>query len=427
MAIHSSPLPVADASRENRDENRSQNALRLFSPDLDFLEMDFDPGIGTEVEEQVSPILPKEKEEDEYNLQVVVLKNLDAPSTSDIAHCLPPPNSNEHSTNSVDVVDGVDLNSNLVSACSPEPSLGLLVKRRVSDPLCGKIKLKSMTKSSSVDNPSDIYIVSGPSVDRKDLVVILKNADSLEFKKTVNQPLCFSLPAHGISAVTHALRAFGMTHTPHQVTDKLRPRHRDLAVSVLDYLKICSEGAINQKDIAAAISNLSDGNLMATFIELNANNVDHVKNWLPAAIRDGQIPILTFPSEGRTQTFESWNHLFINQVEDERLVLISPTLPLSFDDLRTLTNTPTCVEIPADEILRMVLNDGFISDFRAIYEFDDVRWQDLNVLGQICHLFRTPCTSRQSIILPSECRMGITLVSIKTSLRVFHSTKANPV
>ncbi|XP_044735640.1 uncharacterized protein LOC123297888 [Chrysoperla carnea] len=381
---------------------------RESSPEMDYLEMDFDPGPSCEADSESSVDIDL----DEQNIQV------------------------ESSHPPVAIVKA-DFELNL-----PSTSTGI---RHTNTLPRNYYELSDISKTNSEeqtpDNGSECSLV----------------ADQLLYNDCLEQSLAYSIyhydntrPLSPImfwdekdvqskqfnllhagcvtNAVLNALLALDKIPPriiPEWANQYLIPNMRyedpDQDLDLCHFLIAKSTALPSHEDLITGIKQVTGGNSIYTrFFPTWPERNFSLSHWLKYWLEHNVIPIITINQQvlQKDITALEWQHHTIFGVSSTGIYLTDPVQCISEDVLHKKLTSDSILLIKRSDILSRW---NKTTDLGALYNIEDKRWHRVNTLGKLVHLLREvkssstvnekSATNNYHIPIPTSVRAGITLVS----------------
>ncbi|XP_044264549.1 uncharacterized protein LOC123011257 [Tribolium madens] len=427
--------PLDEVPGNGREENSS--------PEMDFLEMDFDPGpsgdadsdsiSNAEIDNAASLPLDSKTE------KVVEPKPC---CSKDLNNEIPQETSN---INKFD--NGVKSKYLNLTKTIPEPikepvtttkteikmPWSCTLSERTRTAKCLRMVKRHHSSRGELSSPSetglnnDINITNLTSFHNATGKILIddKNSVAIDVEKTmiwthheacVKQITQVGPSACGATAVLNVLIALRFPiPTPEKVQECVNTRMRANSSPLTEYLLSRSRAGCTHRDLILGLYKLSDKRLYSRFFAMYPERVVNLQSWLGYWIKNGAVPIATLnlqKCEGNIP--DSWHHQMIFGVGPEGIYLTNP--------LECIDPAELWPQLSSESVL-LIRTEDVISrwnpkvDLPQLMRINDVRWKELNVVGQIAKVVResrretrADYISTSHIRIPAEYKAGITLV-----------------
>ncbi|KAK6624734.1 hypothetical protein RUM44_011594 [Polyplax serrata] len=444
---------------QQQDEERSNPGS---SPEMDYLEMDFDPG----------PSLEQDSEDEIENFEKKTSNDSSVPE-------LP----SEHVENSVQEAGVVQKNVNCGSQESkPGPSNETLCLSKNnnsktvtsnSNTCCTKSKENvsgSRGAQYSIDESSDNYDVGsderqefdkeerncgscnnhsygGRRLDNKNLWTddrelsnVQKSVTEADLKRPFDGIMLWTEPeaisnqvtlassevSCGATAVINVMLALKMRFSIEKVKEGICTRLRSDSSSIPQYLVSRSFAGVAHENLIRGIHHASQGVLYAKFFQMYPRRDIALSRWLSRWMKMGAVPIATMnvqrdikgstspigATASESSASDSRHHQMIYGVNSKGIHLMNPMECLRDEELWCRLTSPSVLNVKRQEIVSRWSPDTNLKPL--MFQSDD-RWKTMNVLGQVVNIIReSPDPSAQGKFLTQHISIpassGITLV-----------------
>ncbi|EFA05888.1 uncharacterized protein LOC100141576 [Tribolium castaneum] len=427
--------PLDEVPGNGREENSS--------PEMDFLEMDFDPGPSGDAD---SDSISNAEIDNAASLPLdSKTEKVEEPKpccSKDLNNDLPPESSN---INKFD--NGVKSKYLNLTKTIPEPIKEpiIAIKNEIKMPWSCTLSERTRTAKSlrmvkrhhssrgELSSPSeiglnnDINITNLTSFHNATGKILIddKNSVDCDVEKTmiwthheacVKQITQVGPSACGATAVLNVLNALRFPiPTLEKVQECVNTRLRANSSPLTEYLLSRSQAGCTHRDLIVGLYKLSEKRLYSRFFAMYPERVVNLQSWLGYWIKNGAVPIATLnlqKCEGSIP--DSWHHQMIFGVGPEGIYLTNP--------LECIDPAELWPQLSSESVL-LVRTEDVISrwnpkvDLPQLMRINDVRWKELNVVGQIAKVVResrrearADYISTSHIQIPAEYKAGITLV-----------------
>uniref|UniRef100_A0A0K2U6Z4 Putative LOC100878358 [Megachile rotundata] n=1 Tax=Lepeophtheirus salmonis TaxID=72036 RepID=A0A0K2U6Z4_LEPSM len=426
-SAHSSPPPphlsVPPASGHHHVSHEQD------SPDMDFLEMDFDeesvsesPSVSLHLEEDETGGVTEEEEEPLPPLRSVPPPPPPPP---------PPPQQQLCQSLSPSVVRSRSLNLPLaetkadMSACS----------RGNSDPGATHVdeivslnKLSQKETDSSKDDSDPSFEVNE---DPPELTMIWTE-EEVKTKATWS----IETASTGSIAVMNVLRAlnytperediinyFNSVRSSEQQTEEFSSsclpcsdNSSEEPKGLTSYLFSCCMNSPNHKDLISVVNLYTKGQVVSRFFSTYPSRkfTPSLSKWLINWIQKGAIPVATINLREEKELFPgSWHYLMIFGVGPTGIYVTNPIVCAPEKFFLRYLSYPSEMVVDKSDILKRWHHE---TDLTPLRDIKDGRWREINVLGQVIHTLREECqkqplggTAPECIRIPCNHECGITL------------------
>ncbi|KAL3288637.1 hypothetical protein HHI36_003070 [Cryptolaemus montrouzieri] len=415
-------LPILD-NNEVADEQRQGNS----SPEMDFLEMDFDPGPSGDADSESSsssqvdqacelPFDTNEKVEDQ---EPCCSKNIEVVKLSEI--------SKEPSK----ILQSLSSSKNEIKDCKTKSCLKSVQKELVMPWSCTlwqrtraskqlRVVKKHMNSFGELSSPKE---GTTPTSDYKssdccDSVCEDENEKIMiwsDREASLKQITQISPSSCGATAVLNVLVALRLPIPSidkiHEfVQTKLRANFSPLC----EYLQSRSTAGCSHREIISGLKNASNGRIYARFFSMYPERCVNIYKWLGFWIQHGAVPVATLNLQKCDGSIpDSWHHQMIFGVDSTNVYLTNP--------LECVNSSVLWHQLVSESVL-LIRRQDVVSrwnprvDLEELGKIKDNRWRDLNVLGQVAKVIREQprsCRENASITshikIPADYKSGITL------------------
>lgn len=332
LEIHEIPM------QPNKERSESS------SPDMDFLEMDFDPG----------SLGDGDSESGEFQNTASVDKENDKKCKS---NKIKPYSKESTNLKCKDYCD--DVNKNVDPEQSQEP--------------------EEITEENRSDLFSQFRCFLGRKEQReeiKDSVMIWLEKEALLRQFTQIGP-----SACGATAVLNVLAALRFPIPSIETLNKcISTRLRANSSPLTEYLLSRSNAGCTHNDIIEGLNKVSDGKIYARFFHMYPERDVNLELWLAFWIRNGAIPVATLNLQKCAGTIpDAWHHQMIFGVSPRGIFLTNPFECVQASKLWPQLSSESVLLVKKEDVLsRWKLE----TDLPKLMSITDVRWRRLNVVGE---------------------------------------------
>lgn len=409
------------------------------SPEMDYLEMDFDPsnnGDGDSASENEMPMQEEEEEASPHNEEETANNLHDVEesqaSTSGLNNVNP-----TGTFNAVNVGDASPLQeiaANVERWVENNASVPLPVAP-VMTPDEGKVMpwsctLAQRTKSKYLRYTKRVHcsrgeLISPSEVPSTSFKIVMVRPESLEEpamiwsreEANLKQVTQIGPSSCGATAVLNVLNALRF---PVPSLEKLREfvttRMRENNSPLTKYLMSRSRAGSTHKDLIDGLHEISNGTIYARFFHMYPERVVNLYKWLGFWITNGAVPIATLNLQKCVGTIpDAWHHQMIYGVDSIGIHLTNPMEHVEAGLLWPQLCSESVLMVRRSDVLSRW---NFNTDLPDLMRINDVRWQRLNVVGQVANVvhensreLRQGFTNTSHIRIPAAYSSGITLAT----------------
>ncbi|XP_011168070.1 uncharacterized protein LOC105201663 isoform X2 [Solenopsis invicta] len=240
-----------------------------------------------------------------------------------------------------------------------------------------------------------------------------------EQEATMKQVTQIGTSACGATSAINALLALNISFSLEVLVKGVNTRLRELGVPLPRYLVSRSVAGATHKDIARGISLSTNGAAITKFFAFYPERKVSLSHWLHYWISKGAAPIATLNlqhcGEG-CDIPDAWHHQMIFGVGQAGIYLTNPLECLPEQLLWHQLVSPSILLIRKTDVLAH-WNEN--TDLMPLATMDQ-KWRKLNVLGQVVNMIRESMSQRKQpnstttgathIRIPASYQAGITLV-----------------
>ena len=397
-----------------QNQNPGANAQGRESPDMDFLEMDFDPGDDSD----------SNVDSDEQKTQELISTGTpEAPEAADPADQDEEPEALELRLEVRDEPTGnisAPLISPAVELCSsmmPRSRSLNLSQQNLEPPKLGETSRNKRrhsgecTASSSSSTSTElcgarlsqrealVFGVPGSSQNVHRAMLKLRMLDNSEVEKTmiwteleackrqVNQ---VGVSACGATALINVLQALDLNITQDAVIQNVPTKLRLEQAPIPEYLISRSSAGTSHQDLIDSMHKITEGQVQGRFFSFYPERQVSLLSWLASWLKKGAVPIATLNMQKGLLPGQpipdAWHHQMIFGVSPSGVFMTNP--------LESVSDHVLLEQLCSDSEL-LVRRSDVISrwtptcDLQILSEIDsDERWEQFNVLGQVVDVLR---------------------------------------
>lgn len=377
---------------ENRNGNDANKSVDCSSPEMDYLEMDFDPCQSN----------GQESSDGSYNCENVELAKYDDvneavdDTNEDVATT--PINFDGKYPSTSSWVDGINTES-----LEPIPSTSNYQKPEIRESCVSKTQNTVVESKPYVDvNASSEQGEGAPELSQKNIAEATGNS------------CCMS----SILQAVHMLYSMEGLVTEEEIISKILSNHQNESdLSIVDYLYSVSKGGLTVPEMMNAMDKLFDGFITTRFFLTQPRRKVNLSSWLLYWLKKDVVPILSMnfhltEDDCGNAVNTSWHFQVVHAVGQKGIHLFSQFDCVSEEIIVKLLNNTSEVLISRDEIMSRWTPE---SDLSQLMTPPDHSWKKYNVLGQIVNVIREGITGKSEdemkhIKIPSPHRTGILLL-----------------
>lgn len=373
------------------------------SPEMDFLEMDFDPGQSGDVDSdsisnadtdcgkpQPTKATKEENSEEAINepssstngtsiRETVAPKTYDLPKASVSAEVKP--------------VDATSAAKNEIPVKIAEPVRMpwscLFSQRTTGVSRCRTVR-KHHNASGELISPTEQNAasptVSKPLPDCKLVSEQFANEDVKnvmiwsEQEAQTNQVTQIGASACGATAVLNVLNALRFPlPTREKIQEVINTRLRANSSPLVDYLLSRSVAGTTHCDLISGIHKLSNGQIYARFFPMYPERVVNLYKWLAFWIENGAVPIATLNLQKNVVPVpDAWHHQMIFGVGPKGIYLTNPIECVEPGQLWPQLCSESVLLIRREDVLQR----WSPPEMQKLMNIKNVRWRKINVVGK---------------------------------------------
>lgn len=409
-------LPISFFSLDMPAESPNPiNRIQSASPEMDFLEMDFDPGPCSELDYEntanndikVEKCATPEQECKECpsdNLSKIHLSDLacnSATKDESVKHQV------EHSKVKRKDSNHVSINKkNNDSKCKIKESQNNEVKLEmpwtcnVADRTTASADIIFTTKYhyfqgdlvSPVDNPQknagtqssalcnnayvDCYSID--TLGSQDVNAVIWTEQEAYLKQTTQ----IGPSACGATAVLNVLNALKIPNpSPEKINSYINTKLRANSSPLKEYLLSRSVAGTTHKDIINCLHKVTDGQVYARFFHMYPERVVNLRSWLAFWISKGAVPIATLNLQKCTTGAipDAWHHQMIFGVNAKGVYLCNPVECVAPELLWPQLCSESILLVRREDVLNRF---NIKVDLPELMNIKNQRWRTLNVVGR---------------------------------------------
>ncbi|XP_044747373.1 uncharacterized protein LOC123308672 [Coccinella septempunctata] len=383
------------------------------SPEMDFLEMDFEPEPSVDTETEPPVTLPTEQAS-EIHLDENVLdyqqpcssKDLDNPTLYE-NHKLDKENTDIELTQNIDKKTKKKAHPKkdrkeikMPWSCTPEQRTKASKQLRIirTDTSSGEESLASIVGHENMDEKK-IMIWSHEEAYVKQITQI--GPLSCSATAVLNVLIALRLPVPSIEVICNC--------------GKL-----DANSELLTYLHSRSIEGQGHREIISGLHKATNGRIYARFFSMYPERCVNIYDWLGFWIQHGAIPIATLNLQKSQQPIsESWCHQMIYGVDPDNVYLTNPIECVNSSVLWHQLVSESVLLIKREKIVNKFMSNNSLSELRAV---GDPSYDELNVLGQVAKIIREDSRAKREnshitshLKIPTIFRSGVTLAIDRNS------------
>ena len=187
--------------------------------------------------------------------------------------------------------------------------------------------------------------------------------------------------ACGATAVLNVLHALRFPiPTLERVQECVNTKLRANSSPLSEYLLSRSQAGCTHRDLIAGLYRLSDKRIYSRFFAMYPERLVNLQSWLGYWIKNGAVPIATLnlqKCEGSIP--DSWHHQMIFGVGPEGIYLTNPLECVDPEQLWPQLSSESVLLIRTEDVISR-WNPKI--DLPQLMKINDVRWKELNVVGE---------------------------------------------
>jgi hypothetical protein len=399
--------PLDEIPGDGREENNS-------SPEMDFLEMDFDPGpsgdadsdsiSNTEIDnaaslpldskieviEEPQPCCSKDlnKEMHTESNNINKLESNVKSKYLNFTKTIPEPIAKKDTGNTARAEIKMPWSCSLSERTRTAKSLRVVKRHHSSRGELSSPSESGLNGDATITNLTSFHNATGKIlIDDKNSVGtnIEKNMIWTHQEACLKQITQVGPSACGATAVLNVLNALRFPiPTLERVQECVNTKLRANSSPLTEYLLSRCKAGCTHRDLIAGLYKLSDKRIYSRFFAMYPERLVNLQSWLGYWIKNGAVPIATMnlqKCEGNVP--DSWHHQMIFGVGPEGIYLTNP--------LECVDPEQLWPQLSSESVL-MVRTEDVISrwdpkvDLPQLMRINDVRWKELNVVGQLRHV-----------------------------------------
>lgn len=436
-------LPVENLESINEMVNAERE--RNSSPEMDFLEMDFDPGPSGDVDSDSSVNSEIERPID---LPLDSTENDDLQSEPGCSlstnNNLPCDNFPENILNVIKVATPLTPKSMLLkshntfkTAVQMPWSCNLSERTKSAKQL--RIIRRHMNSVGDLLSPKEYVPSPSPSLDNCCLIKSEKNDDELikqhmiwtEQEACLKQITQIGASSCGATAVLNVLIALRLPLPPlDKIHEYVPTNFRSNDSPLPEYLLSRSRAGCTHRELILGLHRASEGRVYCRFFSMYPERVVNLYKWLGFWIDQGAVPIATLNLQNCAGPIpDSWHHQMIFGVGSKGIYLTNSLECVEADQLWPQLVSESVLLIRRDDVLSRW---NQTTNLLELTTFKDRRWSAMNVLGQVAKIIREKrreykpnSTITSHIQIPADYKSGITL-AINTNSPAFPLLQSCP-
>lgn len=268
--------------------------------------------------------------------------------------------------------------------------------------------------SPNDDYPSSISNITPHCSNNKKGTMIWTEEEAS--KKQITQ---IGASACGATAVLNVLNALRLPIPPiEKLREAVKTRLRLTGGTLTEYLLSRSVAGSTHLDLINGLSVLSEGQIYARFFHLYPERLVNLNEWLQFWISHGAVPIATLNLQKTHGTVpDAWHHQMIYGVGKREIYFTNPLECVDIGQLWPQLSSESVLLIRKEDVLSRW---NVKTDLTELMNVNNERWCSLNVVGQVANMIRQSrkeprlgFTSTSHIKIPAAYLSGITLAMPK--------------
>ena len=215
-------------------------------------------------------------------------------------------------------------------------------------------------------------------------------------KRQVNQ---VGVSACGATALINVLQALDFPHTHETVIKEVPTKLRLEQAPIPEYLLSRSVAGTSHTDLIQSVIRITDGQIQGRFFSFYPERQVSLLPWLASWMKRGAVPIATLNNQKGLLPGQpipdAWHHQMIFGVSPSGVFLTNPLESVSDQFLLDRLCSDSELLIRRSDI---VSRYNPTCDLQPLGDVEDERWDHFNVLGQVVNVLRE---ERQPVQLPS--------------------------
>ncbi|XP_069672940.1 uncharacterized protein [Periplaneta americana] len=216
-----------------------------------------------------------------------------------------------------------------------------------------------------------------------------------EQEACVKQVTQISTSACGATAVINVLLACNLPFSLDRVKEGVNTRLRAETAPLPEYLFSRSMAGASHVDLIRGLELASDGLLYGRFFSMYPERFVSVTRWLSYWMKKGAIPIATLNLQNGiapgNPVPDAWHHQMVFGVGPRGIYLTNPVECVSEAALWPQLSSPSVLLVRRNDILSR-WNEH--TNLRPLMTHRDQRWKYMNVLGQVVNMVRESTCAR---------------------------------
>lgn len=231
-------------------------------------------------------------------------------------------------------------------------------------------------------------------------------------KKQITQ---IGASACGATAVLNVLNALRLPIPPiEKVREAVKTRLRLNGGTLTEYLLSRSVAGSTHLDLVNGLNVLSEGQIYARFFHMYPERVVNLNEWLQFWISHGAVPIATLNLQKTHGAIpDAWHHQMIFGVGEREIYFTNPLECVDVGQLWPQLSSESILFIRKEDVLSRW---NVKTDLTELMNVSNERWCTLNVVGQVANMIRQSrkeprlgFTNTTHIKIPAAYLAGITL------------------
>uniref|UniRef100_A0A1B6MG20 Uncharacterized protein n=1 Tax=Graphocephala atropunctata TaxID=36148 RepID=A0A1B6MG20_9HEMI len=401
---------------------RPNGDSRDSSPDMDYLEMDFDPGPSNDHYSSESSECVEEIEEERLAVEALMIEVPVERDPTPEVDVNPPTPLSPLSTPSP-VWGPRPQSSHQQDPCPP----GLLWSPPLSP---GQPPQTVEATETETQQPSYCYCIANKlasicideNFNEGDAgTMVWKDQEARE--KQVSQ---IGVSACGATAVINTLLALDVPFSTSSVKLHVATRLRAESAPLVEYLMSRSNAGATHVDLIRGLHSVSQDLVYARFFHMYPQRSISLVSWLSHWIRRGAVPIVTVNPQrglragGGEQVPDAWHHQMVHGVSARGVHLTNPLEVQTEARLWPQLASPSELRVRRDDVVSRWTPDTLL---HPLIHPSLPLWRRLNVLGQVVNVVREShgggSSSRSQptahVTIPASYSSGVTIVLLRTN------------
>ncbi|XP_063238405.1 uncharacterized protein LOC134539953 [Bacillus rossius redtenbacheri] len=217
--------------------------------------------------------------------------------------------------------------------------------------------------------------------------------------------------ACGATAVINVLLLLNIPFHLDKLKEAVGTRLRAEYAPLPEYLFSRSAAGVTHEDIIRGLEEASEGQLYARFFPFYPQRDVSLCRWLVNWMRKGAVPVATLNLQrARTaagQVPDAWHHQMVFGAGPRTVYLANPLEWVGEEELARQLCSPSVLLVRCKDVLARWTDQ---TDLRPLAAHPDPRWNLMNVLGQVVNVIRSrEHAVSEHISIPASYASGVTL------------------